>query len=448
MKKAWITCILSVMILAVCVCLLPIKAQAASESDLTFTLNDDGESYCVSDCDEDAAGMMIVPDVYNGKPVTRIGNHAFYNCRGLTNVAIGRCVTAIGDCAFFECYSLRDITMFDSVTTIGNSAFSGCHSFTDVFYEGTENMWSRVEIGIENSTLTCAIIHLTDGIKGVCNLTPSVYWFLSEDGELVIYGDGPVEKFDWDRNAVTSLTILPGVTSIGGGIFMYAENLKQVQIADTVTSIDGFTYCSSLTEITIPDSVTELGTFALAFCPKLTEVTLPADMKAIPEGLFTYCSTLTKLVIPQGVTSIGDYAFDGCDYLSVVFFRGTKADRQSMNIGYVNQNLTSATWHYEVEDAILGGQECYYCSECDGYFLPDGTKIQRYPIGDFTNDNMVNSEDVIYLLWHTMFPESYPVEAPADFTEDGKVNSEDVIYLLWHTMFPEGYPLTDKKKLA
>ena len=61
--------------------------------------------------------------------------------------------------------------------------------------------------------------------------------------------------------------------------------------------------------------------------------------------------------------------------------------------------------------------------------------------GDFTGDKVVDNEDVIYLLWHTMFPDGYPLTADGDVNGDGKVDNEDVIYLLWHTMFPSGYPL-------
>ena len=62
-------------------------------------------------------------------------------------------------------------------------------------------------------------------------------------------------------------------------------------------------------------------------------------------------------------------------------------------------------------------------------------------VGDFTGDAVVTNEDVIYLLWHTLFPESYPLETEVDFTGDDQLTNEDVIYLLWHTLFPETYPL-------
>ena len=61
--------------------------------------------------------------------------------------------------------------------------------------------------------------------------------------------------------------------------------------------------------------------------------------------------------------------------------------------------------------------------------------------GDFTGDGFVTNDDVIHLLWHTLFPETYPIAGKADFTGDGEITNEDVIHLLWHTLFPEDYPL-------
>ena len=53
----------------------------------------------------------------------------------------------------------------------------------------------------------------------------------------------------------------------------------------------------------------------------------------------------------------------------------------------------------------------------------------------------VTNADVIYLLWHTLFPENYPIDQKADFNEDSFVDNNDVIYLLWHSLFPESYPI-------
>ena len=63
-------------------------------------------------------------------------------------------------------------------------------------------------------------------------------------------------------------------------------------------------------------------------------------------------------------------------------------------------------------------------------------------VGDFTGDGSVTDEDVIYLLWNTVFPEDYPLHGWADFDGDLSITDADVIYLLWNTVFPGDYPLT------
>ena len=74
--------------------------------------------------------------------------------------------------------------------------------------------------------------------------------------------------------------------------------------------------------------------------------------------------------------------------------------------------------------------------------IDDSGKGSDYIVGDLNQDGQVNSDDAVYLLMHTMFPNDYPVNQPVDFNKDGQVNSDDAVYLLMHTMFPEDYPLT------
>ncbi len=63
--------------------------------------------------------------------------------------------------------------------------------------------------------------------------------------------------------------------------------------------------------------------------------------------------------------------------------------------------------------------------------------------GDMDGDSDVTSDDAVYLLRHTLFPQNYPLDAFADFTGDGEVTSDDAAYLLRHTLFPQSYPLAD-----
>jgi len=112
--------------------LLVATLQAASVSDLTFTLNGDGTVYSVTDCLESASGSLDIPSIYNDLPVTSIGDNAFRNCPSLISITIPDSVTSIGRYAFYYCTSLTSITIPDSVTSIGLGAFNFCTSLTSI----------------------------------------------------------------------------------------------------------------------------------------------------------------------------------------------------------------------------------------------------------------------------------------------------------------------------
>ena len=62
-------------------------------------------------------------------------------------------------------------------------------------------------------------------------------------------------------------------------------------------------------------------------------------------------------------------------------------------------------------------------------------------IADFNKDGLINNNDVILLLWHTLFPEDYPLAFNCDINADLSVDNNDVVLLLWHTLFPTDYPI-------
>ena len=88
--------------------------------------------------------------------VTSIGYGAFYDCSSLTSVTIGDGVTSIGEEAFEYCSSLTSITIPNSVTSIGYGAFYDCDSLTSVYYKGTAEEWSEINMDSNNTELTSA----------------------------------------------------------------------------------------------------------------------------------------------------------------------------------------------------------------------------------------------------------------------------------------------------
>jgi hypothetical protein len=81
------------------------------------------------------------------------------SCEKLTSVVIPNSVEVIGDIAFYGCSNLTSVTMGNGVTSIGVGAFHDCTKLKDIFYSGSEEDWSNIEIAEENEWLFNANIH-------------------------------------------------------------------------------------------------------------------------------------------------------------------------------------------------------------------------------------------------------------------------------------------------
>ena len=60
---------------------------------------------------------------------------------------------------------------------------------------------------------------------------------------------------------------------------------------------------------------------------------------------------------------------------------------------------------------------------------------------DLDGNGTFDSDDAVYLLRHTLFPEKFPVTKDADFDANGNVDSDDAVYLLRRSLFGEKYPI-------
>lgn len=183
-----------------------------------------------------------------------------------------------------------------------------------------------------------------------------VTWQLTENTDdpstykLTISGSGSMKNFPFGsdqpwysfKQQITSVVILPGVTSIGECAFSWFPKLTHVDIADSVISIGGnaFKSCSSLTNITIPQNVTYIGGLAFSGCTSLSSITLSNNITFIGNAAFKDCTTLTSITIPSSVTSIGSNVFTGCTSLNDIRYSGTSESVISALSQYVPTLVT------------------------------------------------------------------------------------------------------------
>lgn len=61
--------------------------------------------------------------------------------------------------------------------------------------------------------------------------------------------------------------------------------------------------------------------------------------------------------------------------------------------------------------------------------------------GDMNVDGRLNSADAVYLLYHSLLGDAYPVQQSGDLNGDGSVSGADAVRLLYHSLLPGQYPL-------
>ena len=299
---------------------------------------------------------IIIPNKIDERPVTSIGDSAFWGCSELTSITIPDNVTSIGDWAFSDCSELTSIIIPNSVTSIGDWAFSDCDELTSITFTDDSSLTS---IGYKAFFDTPWLEIKREEAKA--NDSFVIVNNILIDGGDHLYGD---------------ITIPDGVTSIGGGVFYECTSLTSITIPDSVTSIGNraFEGCSSLTGIAIPDGVTSIGEYAFWVCSSLKSITIPESVTSIGDFAFADCSSLKSITIPKNVASIGGCVFAWCDSLATIVV-------DSANLKYDSRN-SNAIIEKSSNTLIVG---------CAGTVIPDSVTS----IGDSAFDRCMSLTSII-----------------------------------------------------
>lgn len=110
-----------------------------------------------------------------------------------------------------------------------------------------------------------------------------------------------------------------------GSVFKGNSTVKEVVIADSVTSIGAYCFqeCVSLKKVQLPEGLKTIGRWAFDDSG-LEEIQFPDKLERIGDVAFYGCENLKSVVIPDNVREIGSYAFSDCTALEEVDFRGVQ----------------------------------------------------------------------------------------------------------------------------
>ncbi len=355
---------------------------------LEFTEYDDYAA--VSGCDKQAY-RAIIPETYNGLPVTEISYSAFEDCYHLTKVYIPDSVTDIDNKAFYNCYNLKYFNFPENLENIGNYAFYGCSAISSISIPDTVTKIGKYAF----YSTSLSEIKISSSLKSI---------------DAYVFGN---------TNYIEYLEIPEGVTTIKEGAFMYT-NIGTIVLPSTLKSIAtmAFEY-SYITNMTIPSSLKFIGSDAFygGSSYYVKYLTIP-DMSAWCEIEFenAYANPIvkaanvlqnnkliTEIIVPDGTTMISDYAFYNFDQL-----RGISIPDSVETIGnyafYGCNNLTDVIIGNGTE--YIGNSAFYGCDKMTGISIGSGVKeIGSYTFYDCDSLTYVTLPDGLTALGVSAFSE-------------------------------------------
>ncbi len=259
-------------------------------------------------------GSIVVPikvridgDVYT---VTGIGDGAFKNCSGLTNIEIHSKITNIGLAAFQNCNSLETINVNE-----GNSNYS---TFNGVLYDKSVSEVICVPRAIENYDFPSSVTNIGDYAFYNCDNVTNI----EVPSSVVSIGD---YAFYNCTNANILIDNAENTVKVGNKTFEKCKSVIYTYLL-SFDIVSDSTACvvdanEKLDSIIIPSKVlinkkeydvTGIRHHAFASLKDLKYVNIPSSIEFIGDSAFAGCKNLEYIEIPSSVVSIGDYAFADC----------------------------------------------------------------------------------------------------------------------------------------
>ncbi len=345
----------------------------------------DGEYYIVDDGRKCTSPVIVIPDTYNGLPISMIAESAFSGNEAVRSITISENVIWIDQFAFSGCTAL-EFNEYGNAKYLGSPndpyAFLISSAGEDIdsvdIHESTRAIASRAfmnnmnltEVTIPDSVVaiakaafdSCTSLSELDLGEGIKYIGEQAFIACTALTEIVLPAS-LISTDDYafaDCSSVTRLELNEGLESIGSRSFQGLA-IESVVIPDSVKDFGGVFYdCRALKKIVIGDGVRVIGTSTFGFCRSLTEVEFGRSVDTVEWRAFDDCPSLEKVVLPEGLKYLDPQAFSRCDNLQYNVYKGARYLGTAENdyeylIGFESTDMTNLELHPDMRRLMTQG---------------------------------------------------------------------------------------------
>ena len=234
--------------------------------------------------------------------VKKVWTGAFTRCT-FTEIDLSN-VTFIDDFGLNECKQLKTVVLGAGLTKIGCGAFINDDNIKDVYYLGNSDTWKAIVIDKENTKLTDAEMHYLGG------------------------ADVPMPSRSGDIGDPWKPEDLPPAGNI-----IYSDDWGD----DLPFTLD------DNGTLTISGSGATYGYVTVEFQTGWWSPGMPLPTWS---PLHDYADRIRRVVLTNGLTVLGQNVFYFCRGITDVYFDGTEAEWNALDIREGNEALTGATIHF------------------------------------------------------------------------------------------------------
>ncbi len=147
--------------------------EGKGSEGIEYMLSYDESYYIVYKAGQCTDKEVYIPNQYNGKPVKRIEEMAFFQCHTMESLVIAEGVEVVSAYAFGACVNLKSVKIPNSVKTIEEIAFLGCRSLETISIgNGLERICKQAFVGcvaLKTIFIPTSVTYVENNAFEACN---------------------------------------------------------------------------------------------------------------------------------------------------------------------------------------------------------------------------------------------------------------------------------------
>lgn len=350
--------------------------------------------------------------------VTEIGEWTFSFCNSLQSVSIGAGLNEISEALFADCENIQKVefSQGSQVKKIGQAAFNGCKKLTSIIIpESVQELGDSVfgNSGLVEIDIPDSVTKIGMAVFSYCKSLQKVNLGsgLAEISEFMFSGCEQLSQVNFSG-------VAGSVTKIEYGAFVGCDSLQNIEIPDSVKSMNGVSMGGAFTNMEAalwyenqPEGVMYIDNVLYGYKGRVedgTNITIEPGTTVIASHAFYLQSGLTGVELPNGVTNIGKFAFFDCENMKEVTIPRSVTEIEPLAFGYVGGTPVNGSYYDQ------GDSGCGFAQKVEGFTIYGYPNSAAQKYADENGFEFVSNVSYI----------------KGDVNEDGSIDSADLRLVL------------------